>query len=70
MIAAFNEVVAGIAVLKKCLVCLFLALSLMGCGYKGALYIPPERAQSAEPEETPAEEDTQQSPASTSGDSK
>ncbi|GEA12097.1 lipoprotein [Alteromonas sp. KUL49] len=61
MITAFYEVIAGIAVLKKCVACLFFTLFLGGCGYKGALYIPPESELSEPDVQATKQEDAQQS---------
>ena len=63
MIASYYEVIAGIAVLKKSVTCLFFILFLGGCGYKGALYIPPDRELSEPEVQASTQEEVQQTPA-------
>ena len=76
MIAAFVVFFAGFFVRKKSVVFLLTLTALCGCGYKGALYIPEAPAQntSAEPASSSTQEtatfpdDTNMSPAPTSGE--
>ena len=75
MITAFIIVLAGFSVFKKWVVLFWASmalatLSLTGCGYKGALYIPETPEQSAPnvtPDGTEPSLETPNQPASTSG---
>ena len=75
MITAFIIVFAGISVFKKWVVLFWATMALTtvtltGCGYKGALYIPEKPNQSApevKPDEAESSLETPSQPASTSG---